>query len=216
MGSRINYEPLMGIRFSCPDGHPLHVKEYLAGKRGICPNCGAKFVIPAADDSTESAPVPMPAEATASPATSTASQAANPSVIIPLVAETSIAPVSSLPSPPTDVFSPAVAEPIPQVDAVRSAAPSPVVVTELQQPTSPATKYVANRERSRRNRTRMAILLLLVVIVLAGVLIWMLVAGPAAVDGSQTSADIRSSTLVAWHVERFGIASVIGGSGDEF
>lgn len=36
----------MGIRFRCPNGHKLHVKDFLAGKRGICPKCGAKFQIP--------------------------------------------------------------------------------------------------------------------------------------------------------------------------
>ena len=36
----------MGIRFRCPSGHKLHVKDFLAGKRGICPKCGAKFRIP--------------------------------------------------------------------------------------------------------------------------------------------------------------------------
>ncbi|MCA9214905.1 MAG: DUF4339 domain-containing protein, partial [Planctomycetales bacterium] len=42
----------MGIRFSCPNGHKLNVKSFLAGKRGICPHCQARFEIPAA--STES------------------------------------------------------------------------------------------------------------------------------------------------------------------
>src|SRR3954454_1461650 len=36
----------MGIRFSCPNGHKLNVKSFLAGKRGVCPRCGARFVIP--------------------------------------------------------------------------------------------------------------------------------------------------------------------------
>ena len=36
----------MGIRFECPNGHRLNVKAFLAGKRGICPDCDAKFVIP--------------------------------------------------------------------------------------------------------------------------------------------------------------------------
>lgn len=36
----------MGIRFQCPNGHPIHVKSFLAGKRGICPHCEAKFIIP--------------------------------------------------------------------------------------------------------------------------------------------------------------------------
>jgi hypothetical protein len=37
----------MGIRFFCPNGHKLNVKEFQAGKRGVCPHCGSKFIIPA-------------------------------------------------------------------------------------------------------------------------------------------------------------------------
>jgi len=37
----------MGVRFQCPHGHKLHVKAELAGKRAICPECGAKFIVPA-------------------------------------------------------------------------------------------------------------------------------------------------------------------------
>jgi hypothetical protein len=36
----------MGIRFLCPNGHQLNVKSFQAGKRGICPHCGARFTIP--------------------------------------------------------------------------------------------------------------------------------------------------------------------------
>ncbi len=36
----------MGIRFLCPNGHKLNVKAFLAGKRGICPRCDAKFLVP--------------------------------------------------------------------------------------------------------------------------------------------------------------------------
>ena len=36
----------MGIRFNCPNGHKLNVKTFQAGRRGICPYCGTKFVIP--------------------------------------------------------------------------------------------------------------------------------------------------------------------------
>lgn len=36
----------MGVRFQCPNGHALHVKASLAGKRGICPACNAKFIVP--------------------------------------------------------------------------------------------------------------------------------------------------------------------------
>jgi hypothetical protein len=36
----------MGIRFRCPQGHQLNVKAELAGKRGVCPQCGTKVQIP--------------------------------------------------------------------------------------------------------------------------------------------------------------------------
>jgi len=40
------FKLLMGIRFYCPKGHKLNVKEHLAGKRGICPHCGMTLMIP--------------------------------------------------------------------------------------------------------------------------------------------------------------------------
>ena len=40
----------MGVRFACHAcGKPLHVKAELSGKRGICPECKARFRIPAQD-----------------------------------------------------------------------------------------------------------------------------------------------------------------------
>jgi hypothetical protein len=36
----------MGIRFWCPNGHKLNVKAFQAGRRGVCPYCGARFQIP--------------------------------------------------------------------------------------------------------------------------------------------------------------------------
>jgi len=38
----------MPIRFQCPNGHALQVGEELAGKRGACPECGAKVEVPQA------------------------------------------------------------------------------------------------------------------------------------------------------------------------
>lgn len=62
-GKRLSYVPPnyfrgrpMGIRFLCPNGHKLNVKAELAGKRGSCPECGAKLMIPAAT----AAPQPSP------------------------------------------------------------------------------------------------------------------------------------------------------------
>ncbi|MBN1588445.1 MAG: DUF4339 domain-containing protein [Pirellulales bacterium] len=43
----------MGIRVYCPNGHKLNIKVALAGKRGICPHCGAKFAIPPLSGQTE-------------------------------------------------------------------------------------------------------------------------------------------------------------------
>lgn len=40
----------MGIRFYCPNGHKLNVKNFLAGKRGICPHCQTKVEIPLESD----------------------------------------------------------------------------------------------------------------------------------------------------------------------
>jgi hypothetical protein len=40
----------MGIKFHCPQGHKLNVKAFLAGKRGVCPKCGAKLRIPTASE----------------------------------------------------------------------------------------------------------------------------------------------------------------------
>jgi hypothetical protein len=37
---------VMGIRFYCPQGHKLNVKEFQAGRKGICPFCGVKLQIP--------------------------------------------------------------------------------------------------------------------------------------------------------------------------
>lgn len=40
----------MGIRFFCPNGHRLNVKSFLAGKRGVCPDCGTRVDIPMESD----------------------------------------------------------------------------------------------------------------------------------------------------------------------
>jgi hypothetical protein len=36
----------MGIKFLCPNGHKLHVKSFLSGKKAICPKCAARVVVP--------------------------------------------------------------------------------------------------------------------------------------------------------------------------
>jgi hypothetical protein len=36
----------MGIRFYCPNGHKMNVKDFQAGQKGFCPVCGVKMRIP--------------------------------------------------------------------------------------------------------------------------------------------------------------------------
>jgi hypothetical protein len=197
----------MGIRFSCPNGHLLNVKEHLAGKRGICPSCGAKFVIPAALESAEATAVPLPAGASVSTIAGATSQPEKPSVAIP-VEDAPAAPQASSPAAQIEVASNSFPAILPAGATPPSGLP-PVVVTEAAQPESQAAaiKYVAHRARVRRNRTRVAILLLVAVIVLAGVLIWILVIGPAAVGSNENAPTILSSIHLAWGGPRFRIES---------
>jgi hypothetical protein len=37
---------IMGIRFYCPNGHKLNVKDFQAGQKGVCPVCDAVMQIP--------------------------------------------------------------------------------------------------------------------------------------------------------------------------
>jgi hypothetical protein len=46
----------MGIVSHCPNGHRIKVKDYLAGKIGICPSCSARFRIPPANASPARVP----------------------------------------------------------------------------------------------------------------------------------------------------------------
>ena len=41
----------MGIVAFCPNGHRIKVKDELAGRKGVCPTCAAKFRIPLKDAS---------------------------------------------------------------------------------------------------------------------------------------------------------------------
>jgi hypothetical protein len=43
----------MGIVAFCPNGHRVKVKDALAGRKGVCPDCDARFRIP-----LESCPIP--------------------------------------------------------------------------------------------------------------------------------------------------------------
>ena len=40
----------MPIRFECPQGHSLQVRDDFPGKRAKCPTCGTVCVVPAAHE----------------------------------------------------------------------------------------------------------------------------------------------------------------------
>jgi len=50
----------MGIVSFCPNNHRVKVKDELAGRKGVCPTCGARFRIPL-ESEPEPAPAPAPA-----------------------------------------------------------------------------------------------------------------------------------------------------------
>jgi hypothetical protein len=162
----------MGIRFNCPNGHKLNVKEFLAGKRGVCPQCGAKFIIPTPAEGA-AAEVPQPVGVGLSQsveiAVSTASnhQAASvptsPSVIIP-VTEVELVPLEGA-SPPA-VLGP----------EIRAIDVLPASIVAVQAPSAAAADAAIPSPglRSRRNQILISLLLLGLVVVLAGVLVWVL------------------------------------------
>jgi hypothetical protein len=56
----------MGIVAYCPGGHRVKVKDHLAGRKGICPTCGARFRIPLASASAPGAGSGLPVAAVVS------------------------------------------------------------------------------------------------------------------------------------------------------
>jgi hypothetical protein len=62
----------MGIVAFCPQGHRVKVKDHLAGRKGICPECGTSFRIPLETSPGPADPpvaiMPQPAAAPAVPA----------------------------------------------------------------------------------------------------------------------------------------------------
>lgn len=47
----------MGLRCVCPQGHVLNIKPELAGKQGICPECGSSFSIEEVNAAPSTKPV---------------------------------------------------------------------------------------------------------------------------------------------------------------
>jgi hypothetical protein len=201
----------MGIRFSCPNGHKLNVKETLAGRRGICPACGAKFVIPSAGDA---GPVtgPLAGGASATAQSAAANVAAAPSIVIAL-ADAPPAPVP--PIAPTAPASPAVRAAAPGPPETKSpAAPpiatndAPLFVADSSHPAAAVSKYTAHRMRSRRLQTTIAVALLIAVLVLGIVLVWVLSRGTETTRLSEhpNRLHVASTCSLSIPMERMNIA----------
>lgn len=106
----------MGIRMFCPNGHKLNLKSFLAGKRGVCPHCGAKFDIPeqgggdkptAAADTASPGQQPQTSDATGGSAaiapTGIAADASSGPAQTPIVPSTVSPPSSSPQSPASSI-----------------------------------------------------------------------------------------------------------------
>lgn len=113
----------MGIKFLCSQcGKKLNVKSFLAGKRGICPHCGAGVDIPG----EKQQPAMAGAPAAAASAAPTINPAANPLA----TGMPTITPMGQAASPalqPAAVSQPAAAPSYPAVSPV-AASPMPAIV----------------------------------------------------------------------------------------
>ncbi len=100
----------MGIKFLCPNGHKLHVKTFLSGKRAICPKCGVRVLVPAestresstdlprADESASAASVELDESSLAEAGQTVATAAANPAKSATAAATAASDPISEAPS----------------------------------------------------------------------------------------------------------------------
>ncbi len=126
----------MGIRFLCPTcGHRLNVKGFLAGKRGVCPQCGAGLGIPlesqikkdasgkGSEEASDPADLIRPSSAVAGVAPPADPQATSdtdePWLAMPVLTRAAASPI--------DVYSSPTAKPEAAKPAARGAAPLPVM-----------------------------------------------------------------------------------------
>lgn len=197
----------MGIRFKCPNGHALHVKSFLAGKRGVCPKCGTSVQIPAEQDLEAVATIAAASAAAAkaddssttstgtTPTTKPLAEPGSQSIVISTAAP-SVPSDPEVPPPPASALIPGSEQPTPSPDittvdptAPPSANTQPLVVTDEVDPPSAAARYVARRQKNRQMQFMLAIWLLIAVLVLGGVLVWVL-----SRDGSTAAGNRSTST----------------------
>jgi len=175
----------MGIRFTCPSGHKLHVKTFLAGKRGVCPHCGAKFVIPTPEESQQSPGRPSHVSAITSSVLPT--DTASASIIIG-IADERLAAASPADGDSSEVR---LAESFgsPSTAGPPDLPPPPTIGTTIGAVESPAAWHVSRRQRHRRQQLNTAILLLVAVILLALILIWVVRRGASGASAGEMKSN---------------------------
>jgi hypothetical protein len=123
----------MGIKFRCPNGHKLNVKTFLAGKRGVCPDCGATFRIPEEPGGSDIQAAPL--------VSAKGSNGAAPSPPQPVPETVALGTTRPAPSPAPAPVAPSPVAQAAVVPAVVAVAPVPTampVSSGIPLPTSPA------------------------------------------------------------------------------
>jgi hypothetical protein len=101
----------MGIRFYCPNGHKLNVKDFQAGQTGICPFCGTKMQIPLQStrpSSQEQKSRPQGGGAAASPGAAVI-EAESPTAVLPIKPNGGVASSAAAPAAGQSTFAAAPA-----------------------------------------------------------------------------------------------------------
>lgn len=186
----------MGIRFLCPNGHRLNVKTFLAGKRAICPNCGARVVVPYPSEQPALEATQSPTATITPPSAFTAPTDYEPVDVTSTSVVIAVEPHPPAPPAPTTASTTstlgrgaAAIDGIPESIVATTAPPATPDVSIGAQPD--AVQVI--RRKTQRRQLLIAITLLLTVIVLAVVLVWVLrrSAAPAPVVAPATSQSVH-------------------------
>jgi hypothetical protein len=156
----------MGIRFLCPNGHKLNVKSFLAGKRAICPDCGARVVVPSESEK------PVQDLATA-PSSSIAAGRADAEWLASTASSVVLAPTAR------ELAHSDVA--VDSLISTGSSLPESIIAATTAHPSTATVETKPEdvaaglqRDRTRRNQMLVVFGLLMIVVVLAATLIWVL------------------------------------------
>lgn len=165
----------MGIRFLCPNGHKLNVKSFLAGKRAICPDCGARVLVPFPDEQLPAEAIEsrtatiVPAQAFATQPVYEPVDVSSTSAVI-AVEPPSLAPPDLMPA----VIPAAAVVGADEIPESIIAAVAPASEPDLPAGVAPDAAHIAHRQKAQRRQMLIAATLLITVVILAVVFVWVL------------------------------------------